>query len=275
MWITLWTVTESQWAGENQPLSFDGHEVEGKNGGYFIHQPSFTPKLLGKYPEIDGNSYVFALKEYRCGERPGNTVELVSQAQTIAGQLLWLAGRTRLEIGYSVSKMSQMISVDPNEAITRKKQVLRLLHHAPDTGLWYGPAHDDYGTFRQLHCRRHQGLVEGYSDASFAGDEGFRSFSANQLFGAGGLVFWTCGRQTLLAASTAEAELVAMGEAHAMTTAMLPTIEALSEDSSSVIEPILYMDNSAALQLCTLDAGSWRTRHLRLRSGLIRQSVEP
>ena len=88
------------------------------------------------------------------------------------------------------------------------------------------------------------------------------------------MVFWTCGRQTLLAASTAEAELVAMGEAHAMMKALLPTIEALSEDSAAEIEPILYVDNSAALQLCTLDAGSWRTRHLRLRGGLIRQSVE-
>ena len=44
--------------------------------------------------------------------------------------------------------------------------------------------------------------------------------------------------------------------------------------ASVMIEPILYVDNSLALQLCTLDAGSWRTCHLRLRGELIRQSVE-
>ena len=36
----------------------------------------------------------------------------------------------------------------------------------------------------------------------------------------------------------------------------------------------LYTDNSAALQLCTLDSGSWRTRHLRLRGHMIREAIE-
>ena len=169
----VWTTTEPQWAEENQPLCFDGYEIERKNGGYCVHQRSFTRELLSKYPDIEEKSHAPALKEYRCSERPGTTAELVSQAQTLAGQLLWLSGRTRPEIGYAVSKMSQMITVDPNEAITRGEQILKFLRHAPDTGLWYGSAPDDYGTFGQLHCRRHHGLVEGYShfaEAAAAGE---------------------------------------------------------------------------------------------------------
>ena len=52
-------------------------------------------------------------------ERPGTKAELVTQAKTISRQLLWLAGRTRPETGFSVSRMSQMITVDPSETITR------------------------------------------------------------------------------------------------------------------------------------------------------------
>ena len=37
------------------------------------------------------------------------------------------------------------------------------------------------------------------------------------------------------------------------------------------IDSRLYCDNAAAIQLCVLEAGSWRTRHLRLRGAVARQ----
>ena len=40
------------------------------------------------------------------------------------------------------------------------------------------------------------------------------------------------------------------------------------------IDSRLYCDNAAAIQLCVLEAGSWRTRHLRLRGAVVRQDLE-
>ena len=44
--------------------------------------------------------------------------------------------------------------------------------------------------------------------------------------------------------------------------------------SESEVESRLYCDNAAAIQLCVLEAGSWRTKHLRLRGAVIRQDLE-
>ena len=42
---------------------------------------------------------------------------------------------------------------------------------------------------------------------------------------------------------------------------MIPTIQALLEDKLVTVKPVMYTDKTAALRLCTLDAGAWRTRH--------------
>ena len=44
--------------------------------------------------------------------------------------------------------------------------------------------------------------------------------------------------------------------------------------SEREIESRLYCDNAAAIQLCVLESGSWRTRHLRLRGAVVRQDLE-
>ena len=36
----------------------------------------------------------------------------------------------------------------------------------------------------------------------------------------------------------------------------------------------LYIDNTATLQLCQLESGSWRTRHIRLRATVVREALE-
>ena len=52
--------------------------------------------------------------------------------------------------------------------------------------------------------------------------------------------------------------------------AMSPAIEALLEG----IATSPYCDNSAAVQICLYDTGSWRTRNLRRRSANIHYNVE-
>ena len=163
---------------------------------------------------------------------------------------------------------------NPAESIGRAETVLRYLRRTVDLSLVYPQAPNDYGKWQQLKYRRHEGLVEAFADASLASDSESKSYGSSQLFWAGAVVCWASQRQPLIAASTAEAELVALTESHAMGRAMLPTIQALLCDRMTSVEPVLYTDNMAALQLCTLDSGAWRTQHLRLRGGLIRQCLD-
>ena len=192
----------------------------------------------------------------------------------MGGQLLWISGRTRPDIAYAVNMVGQLVTQNQSEATSRAEIVIKYLRNTADLCLEYGKAPDDFGEWDQLKFRRHKGLVEAYADASLAADSESRSYGAAQLYWAGGLVCWLCQRQPLIAASTAEAELVALTEANALCRSMQPTVQALLRDHLAQAETVMYTDNSAALQLCTLDAGSWRTRHLRLRGALVRQSIE-
>ena len=118
-------------------------------------------------------------------------------------------------------------------------------------------------------------MLESVSDASF-GPTGGRSVGAAQIFWAGSLVSWCRGRQPFAAASTAEAELLSPTEAFVLARAMEPLIAALYRfnEAKGMFQNGLYTDNTATLQLCQLESGSWRTRHIRLRATIVREALE-
>ena len=270
----MWTTTPVQWAAEHEPLTFDGLEIKRCKGSLRISQTNYITELLGMYSHVDGLSAVPAVREPEVKQMTDTMQEQVKLAQTIEKQLLWIAGRTRPDIAYAVNMIGQLVTKDPAEAISRAETVIKYLRKTADLCLVYGRAPDDFGEWDQLKFRRHKGLVEACADAGLAADSNSRSYGAAHLYWAGALVCWLCQRQPLIAASTAEAELVALTESHALSRSMQPAIQALLRDHLAQVEAVMYTDNSAALQLCTLDVGSWRTRHLRLREAIIRQSIE-
>ncbi|CAE7836086.1 pKIWI502, partial [Symbiodinium necroappetens] len=189
--------------------------------------------------------------------------------------------------GYELRKcgdaVCHQISVDPAAACDAGLVVMQYLKKTMSYSLQYGPAPQNYGVWNELQFKREATLVEIFTDASFCPDESCKSFQSAMMFWGGCLVMWAGSRQSLIAASTAEAELISMVEGYSMGRAFLPTIEALcrgyssgsgSSDDAEVCTKVLYGDNAAAIQLTQLDAGAWRTRHLRLRGATLRQAVE-
>ena len=45
-------------------------------------------------------------------------------------------------------------------------------------------------------------------------------------------------------------------------------------EAKSFLRKGLCTDNTATLQLCQLESGSWRTRHIRLRATIVREALE-
>ena len=151
---------------------------------------------------------------------------------------------------------------------------MRYLRGSPGISLHYKAADGNCGRWNQLRHKQTGHTLDVYTDASFAADEQCRSFGSVQLFWGGALVSWSAARQTLIAAHTAECELYSLSEGHLMGKAFLPTVAALMNTDVQSMQCHLYCDNMAAVQLCTLEAGSWRTRHLRLRGAIIRQDLD-
>ena len=109
----------------------------------------------------------------------------------------------------------------------------------------------------------------GYSDSSFS-PYGGRSYGASVITVNGGPVAWKAGKQAMITLSTMESELL-----EATTAAvLLESIGCLLDEILSRRVPrVLKVDNSAATLMLQGGAGTWRTRHLKLRCNYIREQV--
>ncbi|CAE7849980.1 GIP, partial [Symbiodinium microadriaticum] len=111
--------------------------------------------------------------------------------------------------------------------------------------------------------------VTAYSDASFS-PSGGRSIGCSLVTYNGNAVAWRSGRQSLVALSTAEAELI---EAVASVQLQAGIAALTCEINDLPVRRALLVDNTASIGLCTDSPGTWRTRHLRVRAHALREGV--
>ena len=273
MFRKTWKCSEPQW----DDISFNGFEIKRTSEGLVLTQDSYVKDLLERYKNVDGFEEVPAplqLKpeEFEIKENE-DVAEFVRAAQVIAGEIQWLAGRCRPELMYATNLLSQAISRCPKEAVYRGGHRVRYLKRYPAGGLVYSSQPVKEKDAR-LSCRGP--LLEGYSDASFA-PSAERSQQCVLVFASGGLVAWCSSRQPFVTMSTAESELVAICE---MTTC-LKSLEQLAAEVSLgkasdfvKVMKVLFSDSQSALSVCRCAAGSWRTRHLRIRGNLVRELLD-
>ena len=74
------------------------------------------------------------------------------------------------------------------------------------------------------------------------------------------MLLWKAGKQSVVTASTAEAELVEVLEGALAGDAVRVVME---EALDVTARPVSHTDNTAALAIVAGDSGSWRTRHLK------------
>ena len=111
--------------------------------------------------------------------------------------------------------------------------------------------------------------VEGFSDASFA-PHGSQSVGCCLTRYLEQPVAWRCGRQALVALSGAEAELIEAISAAQMSYGVIAVTNELQSAKPTLV---LKVDNSAAVGLSSESAGTWKTRHLRVRAYHLREAV--
>lgn len=103
------------------------------------------------------------------------TTEEVREAQRIVGELLWLVTRTRMDLMYVTSRLSQMVLRTPREVHRASRQVWAYLKKTASQGLLFTP---DVGVGWAGECEL--GL-QAYSDASFAPWRTFHWFRHHQM----------------------------------------------------------------------------------------------
>ena len=112
----------------------------------------------------------------------------------LVGVLLWVSLRTRPDISWAVARITRLATSDEARARVCIRHVAQYLRWTLHFALFYEPVQD-----LKWHC---------YTDASWA-PEGDYSHQAVAIYLGTNLVAWQSQRQSLVALSSAEAELIA------------------------------------------------------------------
>ena len=190
--------------------------------------------------------------------------EEVRKAQKDVGELLWLATRTRPDIAFVTSRMSQQILTAPRWVHNMAEVTWAYLQTTPELGLWF---RKDGGV--NLDGGSPSGL-QAYSDISFSpSGDGSASHGAVYITWNGGLMLWRSSRQPFPTLSTAESELVESIEAFTIGDA----VDTVLKEFEGPHGKRLLIDNAAAVALLGDGPSSWRTRHLKVRAQGLRWRI--
>ena len=264
---TTWKCSEPQSLG--QEVVFCGLQIRAEGQTYLLSQSKYMRELQQRHPDIKpGRSLPGFRDEEPAPDAP--VLSEVREAQKYLGELQWLACRSRPDISFAVSRSSRLVARNPLYAVKSARQIMSYLFSTADLQLRYGnvPTHPDLAS--EVPYERSMSLVEAFSDASFGCEDG-RSQSGVAVLLGGCMVAWLSIPQPFTTLSTCEAELVSACEALTLSQSIIPLWQELVE-----LEPrwVVITDSVSAASVLLYPAGSWRTRHLRLRCRAYQEMIE-
>ena len=137
-----------------------------------------------------------------------------------------------------------MIAKGPQQVIGLAKNVWFYLAGTMDQGLQLQAVPND----RQLNI---------YTDACEV------CTGCNLVMWGTSILLWKRGKQSVVTASTAEAELVEILEGALAGDAVRMVLEEALDVKARAVS---FTDNTASISIITADSGFWRTRHLKKRA---------
>ena len=234
--------------GDVDTLRFLGLDIElgEQEGTWLVHQQSyihaFLQEMFGDYLKdrrTPGEPDSYSNKPDHHAQDPLEHTPILR----LVGVLLWVSLRTRPDISWAVAKITRLASSDESRARICVKHVAQYLKWTLHFALFYEPVTD-----RKWHC---------YTDASWS-PEGDYSHQAVAIYYDTNLVAWQSQRQSLVALSSAEAELIASVWGNRLALSLYGQLMEMILDKPTYIT---YCDSAAVVQLTQqLSASKTRNR---------------
>ena len=270
-WLSAkWEVDELDVMDFGHPIKFLGTELHRVPGGVEMGQEGFINELLRSYNHCGARSKIQGPRETLIltdeeeraliEAQPVDTTgkeEIIKEAQRRVGELLWLTSRSRPDLQHSVSIMSSRITRCPELVNKVGERILDYLCETVSYRLSF------------VYHEEKENDFDVYTDSSFA-PSGGRSHGSCAVFYNDCAIAWRAARQQLCTLSTAESELLEAVEGTVLGRATKGLIDELTGQD---LKMNLLVDNAAAVTLLGSSSGSWRTRHLRLRSNWLRELI--
>ena len=164
------------------------------SNGLILSQSHYVNNILGMF-DIDNSGISKTLVDVtlHLSKNKGESVSQVEYSRVI-GNLMYLMGYTRLDIAYSVSKLSSYTS---NPKVKHWQGIMRVLKYLRFTR--------DY----ELHYIRYPNVLEGHSDSNWISNVKDSKSHSGYVFTLGGAaVSWKSSKQTIISRFTMESEFI-------------------------------------------------------------------
>lgn len=239
---------------------FLGLQIEqGSDGSIFVHQKTYTQRVLSKFQMNDCNSVSIPSDPNQAMHEFDESETSVCPYRELVGSLMYLAVATRPDISYAVGLVSRFLEKPTIVHENAVKRIMKYLKGTVDHGI--------------LYSGNGNGNLLGYSDADYAGDIMTRRSTSGFAFMYGnGIVSWCSERQKSVSLSTTESEYIAASNA---IKELVWLKRILEEMLSNEVEDVkFYMDNQSAIRLVKNPEFHKRSKHIDIRYHFIREKFE-
>jgi hypothetical protein len=241
-----------------KPLTYYlGVQIEiNKNNDIHLHQTAYVEEILERFGMTNARSVTSPSdKELYNPDEEEITKEY--PFRELIGSLLYLATMTRIDIAFTVNRLSKYLDKCTKKRWREAQRVLQYLVRYKSLGI----------TFKGGQ----KIPTEVYSDSDFAADIATRkSVSGTLIMRQGGGVHWTSTTQTVVAQSSTEAELYSASHALRGSLWMTKLLGELGIQEKHTI----YIDNMSCIRIIKNPVFHRRSKHISLKELMIRDHYE-
>ncbi|UYV65986.1 hypothetical protein LAZ67_3006070 [Cordylochernes scorpioides] len=180
--------------------------------------------------------------------------------QEALGMLMFLAVKTRPEIAYITSKLSQYSRQPKQMHWTAIKRVVRYLRGTIDLGVKFE--------------RGKAGILKSYTDASWSTTHDGKSYGGYVLKLGEATIDWKSSKQPLVALSTMEAEMIAACESCCQIKWIINLLRELEEWNFTEKPTAIYTDSQSLINWISSPKQSSRCRHINRKYHFLRDCYE-
>nr|KAJ0214235.1 hypothetical protein LSAT_V11C400171660 [Lactuca sativa] len=237
-----------------------GIKVKRTGGQISLSQSHYIEKILTKFQHLNIKEFNTPFdSSVKLKVNYGRAVAQLEYASAV-GSMMYATHYTRPDIAFAVSKLSQY-TVNPGTE--HWKAVGRVQGYLKRTS-----------TF-ELTYSSSNGILEGYSDASWIDHTSDSKSISGWIYTlAGGAISWASKKQTCIAHSTMEAELIALAAADKEAEWIRDLLMDIRLWDILMPSIPMYCDSEATLSKVYNAVYNGKSRHVGLRHNFVRQLIE-